>query len=110
MTLVLPPGAPAEPDWVQASSPREAAALAGAGRTVVVTLPDDEPDDEPDGEPDDEPDGETDGETEALAAAAVYAWAGARIFRTSHDVQLALDMTESLAGRRPPALTRRGLA
>lgn len=59
---------------------------------VVVTLPEDQ--------------------TEAIAAAAVHAWMGVRAFRTVHPdhVRLAVDMTESLAGRRPPALTRRGLA
>lgn len=48
----------------------------------------------------------------ALAAAALYGWAGARVFATAHadQVRLALAMTESLAGRRPPTLTRRGLA
>lgn len=48
----------------------------------------------------------------ALAAAAIYRWEGVTVFVTEHtdQVRLALDMTDSLAGNRPPALTRRGLA
>ncbi|MEZ0073535.1 hypothetical protein [Planotetraspora sp. GP83] len=90
MTVVIGPGDEIEPGWVEAASLSEVSRLAAAGRTVVVTLPEDE--------------------TEALASAAVYAWAGARVFRTPHSVRQALDMTESLIGRRPPTLTRRGLA
>ncbi|GAA0377982.1 hypothetical protein GCM10009530_30720 [Microbispora corallina] len=94
MTVVIGPGDPAEPGWAEASSLPEASALAREGRTVVVTLPDDE--------------------TEAVAAAAAFAWAGAAVFRTAagtaRSVRQALDMTECLLGRRPPALTRRGLA
>ncbi|GGO27917.1 hypothetical protein GCM10010116_55960 [Microbispora rosea subsp. aerata] len=90
MTRVIGPDDELEPGWAEAASLPEVSALAGAGHTVVVTLPEDE--------------------TEAIAAAAAYAWAGASVFRTSHDVRQALDMTESLLGRRPPALTRRGLA
>ncbi|WP_211592988.1 hypothetical protein [Microbispora sp. H10836] len=90
MTRVIGPDDETEPGWVEAASLPEVSALARAGRTVVVTLPGDE--------------------TEAVAAAAAFAWAGASVFRTSHDVRQALDMTEALLGRRPPALTRRGLA
>lgn len=90
MTRVIGPDDEAEPGWAEAVSLAEVAALARAGRTVVVTLPGDE--------------------TEAIAAAAAYAWAGASVFRTSHPIRQALDMTEALMGRRPPALTRRGLA
>ncbi|GLW97726.1 hypothetical protein [Microtetraspora sp. NBRC 16547] len=94
MTLVLGPDDPIDLEWAPADSMTEVSDLVRAGRTVVVTLPDDP--------------------TEAVAAAAVFAWAGARVFRatpeTARDVRLAVEMTESLAGRRPPALTRRGLA
>ncbi|MGI5492440.1 hypothetical protein [Microtetraspora malaysiensis] len=94
MTVVLGPDDAIDPGWVMAGSMMEVSDLVRAGRTVVVTLPE-------------EP-------TEAVAAAAVFAWAGARVFRatpgTARDVRLAVEMTESLAGRRPPALTRRGLA
>jgi hypothetical protein len=78
--------------WVEARSPAETERLAREGRTVAVTLSGDE--------------------TTQLATAAVFAWLGARVFRTAYEeqVRLALDMTESLAGRRPPGLTRRGLA
>ena len=47
-----------------------------------------------------------------LAATSVSAWLGARVFR-AHDVlatRQTLDMVASIAGRRPPAVARRGLA
>jgi dihydropteroate synthase len=47
-----------------------------------------------------------------LAATAISAWHGARVFRT-HDVtatRRVLDMVASIQGSRPPAVTRRGLA
>jgi dihydropteroate synthase len=47
-----------------------------------------------------------------LAATAICAWHGARVFRT-HDVgatRQALDMVASIRGTRPPAVARRGLA
>jgi dihydropteroate synthase len=47
-----------------------------------------------------------------LAATAVSAWQGARVFRT-HDVRetrQVLDMVASIRGTRSPAVTRRGLA
>ncbi len=50
--------------------------------------------------------------TGTLAATAVSAWLGARVFR-AHDVaatRQTLDMVASLAGTRPPAVARRGLA
>jgi hypothetical protein len=46
------------------------------------------------------------------AVMAVYAWLGARVFRTD-DVQgtrQVLDMVASIRGTRAPAVTRRGLA
>jgi dihydropteroate synthase len=47
-----------------------------------------------------------------LAATALCAWQGARVFRT-HDVRAtrrALDLVASVQGTRPPAVARRGLA
>jgi dihydropteroate synthase len=47
-----------------------------------------------------------------LATTAVSAWLGARVYRV-HEVAetlQVLQMVESLAGRRPPAVARRGLA
>ncbi|MGP4113012.1 dihydropteroate synthase [Streptomyces sp. 4N509B] len=47
-----------------------------------------------------------------LAATAVSAWLGARVYRV-HEVaetRDVLDMVASIAGRRPPAVARRGLA
>ena len=47
-----------------------------------------------------------------LAATAISAWHGARVFRT-HDVRATrrvLDMVASIRGSRPPAVGRRGLA
>jgi dihydropteroate synthase len=47
-----------------------------------------------------------------LAATAVGAWLGARIFR-AHDVlqtRQALDMVASIKGERPPTRATRGLA
>jgi dihydropteroate synthase len=47
-----------------------------------------------------------------LAATAISAWHGARVFRT-HDVRATrrvLDMVASIRGTRPPAVARRGLA
>ena len=50
--------------------------------------------------------------TGTLATTAVSAWLGARVFR-AHDVaatRQTLDMVASIAGTRPPAVARRGLA
>jgi dihydropteroate synthase len=47
-----------------------------------------------------------------LAATAISAWHGARVFR-AHDVRATrrvLDMVASIRGDRPPAVARRGLA
>ena len=47
-----------------------------------------------------------------LAATAVSAWLGARVYR-SHEVaetREVLDMVASIRGNRPPAVARRGLA
>lgn len=90
--LVTGPDAPLESDWVEARSAGEAERYAGAGRIVAVSLSGDE--------------------TTQVAMAAIFRWLGAQVFRTDYEqqVRLALEMTDSLAGRRPPALTRRGLA
>ncbi|TBL41549.1 dihydropteroate synthase, partial [Verrucosispora sp. SN26_14.1] len=47
-----------------------------------------------------------------LAATAVSAWLGARVFRAHQILQTrrVLDMVASIRGTRPPTLTRRGLA
>lgn len=47
-----------------------------------------------------------------IAIAAICAWLGAAVVRTSHPAQVrhALDMAESIRGTRPPARTVRGLA
>lgn len=50
--------------------------------------------------------------TGTLAATAVSAWLGARVYRV-HEVaetRQVLDMVASIAGHRPPAVARRGLA
>ncbi|GII93097.1 hypothetical protein [Sinosporangium siamense] len=98
--VVLTLDAPRDPAWVEARSVDEIETLVRDGHTVLVT-----------------PaallgGGDTAGEAAELAAASVCAWLGARIFRTARPdaVRQALDMTDSLAGRRPPAVTRRGLA
>jgi hypothetical protein len=47
-----------------------------------------------------------------IATAAVCAWLGAPVVRSRHTraVRRAIDMTASIAGRRPPSHTVRGLA
>lgn len=47
-----------------------------------------------------------------IATAAICAWLGAPVIRSRHTraVRRAIDMTASIAGRRPPAHTVRGLA
>ncbi len=72
---------------VRAADLREAEELAGQGHSVLA-------------------------EEEQAALTAVYAWLGARVFRTQ-DVaatRQVLDMVASIKGTRPPAVTRRGLA
>ncbi|GAA3442143.1 hypothetical protein [Planomonospora venezuelensis] len=94
---VIGPDHGGDPGWVEARSLPEVERLAAAGRTVAVTPA--------------ELAGDGD-EAAELAAASICAWLGARVFRTARpdQVRLAVEMTESLAGRRPPALARRGLA
>ncbi|GAA1095385.1 hypothetical protein [Nocardiopsis composta] len=55
---------------------------------------------------------EADDEAESTALVALYAWLGARLFTTGHprSARQALDMVASVAGGRPPAAVRRGLA
>ncbi|MEU0520024.1 hypothetical protein [Streptosporangium sp. NPDC006007] len=122
--MVLGPGDRDDPGWARAGSIAEVERLVRAGRTVVVTpaelagdLPADR--DNPDdgnnangGNGGDLGGDEDGGESAELAAAALCAWAGARVFRTTRpgQVRLAVEMADSLAGRRPPTLTRRGLA
>lgn len=93
-----------DPGWVEVKSIREIERHVRAGRTVVVTPAALVPRPEP-GAPGAE-------EAAEIAAACVAAWVGARVFRTARPRELtrALLMTESLAGRRRPAVTRRGLA
>ncbi|WP_431895855.1 hypothetical protein [Nonomuraea sp. bgisy101] len=90
--VVLTPGAPERPGWTPVRIPDEVRELVRSGGIALVRLP-----------------GQLDA---ALAAAAVFRWAGAGVFVTEHadQVRLALDMTDSLAGTRAPAVTRRGLA
>ncbi|WP_017592793.1 hypothetical protein [Nocardiopsis potens] len=55
---------------------------------------------------------EAEDEAESTALVALYAWLGARLFTTGHprSARQALDMVASVAGGRPPAAVRRGLA
>ncbi|WP_326644571.1 hypothetical protein OG884_10630 [Streptosporangium sp. NBC_01755] len=118
--VVLGPGDPGEPGWVEAHSIGEVEELVRTGHTVVVTPADlaataaTPP--RRAGRAVEEADAtagsERDAEAAELTAASICAWAGARVFRTNRreQVRLAVEMTDSLAGRRPPALTRRGLA
>ncbi|MFB9678133.1 hypothetical protein [Streptosporangium vulgare] len=120
--VVLGPGDRAEPGWVEARSVGEVEELVRAGHTVVVTparLAAASAEDSGDagnagesGESGESAARERDAEAAELTAASICAWAGARVFRTDRveQVRLAVEMTDSLAGRRPPALTRRGLA
>ncbi|WP_329428445.1 hypothetical protein OG339_03490 [Streptosporangium sp. NBC_01495] len=122
--VVLRPGDRGEPGWVEARSVGEVEELVRAGHTVVVTparlaavtspVPPTAPAGEAEnpGDTGDTSARERDAEAAELTAASICAWAGARVFRTDRieQVRLAVEMTDSLAGRRPPALTRRGLA
>ncbi|WP_440068448.1 hypothetical protein [Streptosporangium sp. OZ121] len=121
--VVLGPGDRDEPGWVEARSIGEVGELVRAGHTVVVTparLAAAEPAPSAENAENSGDSGdagatvarERDAEAAELTAASICAWAGARVFRTERveQVRLAVEMTDSLAGRRPPALTRRGLA
>ncbi|WP_371783072.1 hypothetical protein [Streptosporangium subroseum] len=95
--VILGPDDHDESGWVEAHSIAEIEEFVRAGRTVAVTPAALAGDDD---------------EAAELTAASICAWAGARVFRTDRPAQVrfAVEMTDSLAGRRPPALTRRGLA
>ncbi|GAA5077203.1 hypothetical protein HNP84_003669 [Thermocatellispora tengchongensis] len=90
-----------DPEWAEARSIAEVERFVQAGRVVVVTPL------ELAG-----PVAEGDEEAAEVAAASVCAWLGARVFRTRRPDRLrqAVQMTQTIAGRRPPTLTRRGLA
>ncbi|GAA2889985.1 hypothetical protein GCM10010517_54230 [Streptosporangium fragile] len=112
--VVLGPGDQGESGWVEAHSIAEVEELARAGHTVAVT-----PAElataalsAPSAAGTGEVGTAADDEAAELTAASLCAWAGARVFRTARpeQVRLAIEMADSLAGRRPPALTRRGLA
>jgi hypothetical protein len=94
---VLPASAPIPADVLDAGTDPDAAAVERAvrgGGPVLVSLSGSGPG--------------------LLAAAAVYAWLGARVFRAPEgaveELRQVLDMVASIRGDRPPALTRRGLA
>lgn len=72
---------------VTATDPEEAGRLAGKGLAVLA-------------------------DERVQAVMAVYAWLGARVFRTDDPraARQVLDMVASIRGTRPPAVTRRGLA
>jgi hypothetical protein len=114
-----PENPPAGVPWTADAGHRPHAArvleLAAEGHTVLVrcTRPDGEPPrtDLPPAPPGIAGAVPT-GAAEEVALAAVYAWAGARVFVTAHPerVRRALDMVASVRGERPPAAVRRGLA
>ncbi|GLW07493.1 hypothetical protein Misp01_26230 [Microtetraspora sp. NBRC 13810] len=126
--LVIGLADPAGPGWAEARSIAELETLVREGRTVAVTpaalataalataagraARDAEEAGAGNAEGAGEAGGADDAEAAEIAVACVCAWLGARVFRTARpeQVRMALRMTESLAGRRPPALTRRGLA
>ncbi|MEU4406688.1 hypothetical protein AB0F88_19385 [Streptosporangium sp. NPDC023963] len=131
MFVVLGPGDRGEPGWVEARSVGEVEELVRAGHTVVVTPARlaaaetaarggntgntgniENTGADVGGDAGTAVVRERDAEAAELTAASICAWAGARVFRTDRadQVRLAVEMTDSLAGRRPPALTRRGLA
>ncbi|MFF5263151.1 hypothetical protein ACFY4C_29835 [Actinomadura viridis] len=102
--VVLPDGAPVPDGMADAGTAPPAdrvAELVAAGRPVLVTLAA-------------EPGGAGGPDSGLLAAASVYAWLGVRGFRAPESqlpaLRQVLDMVASIQGRRPPALTRRGLA
>ncbi|WP_051712878.1 hypothetical protein [Spirillospora albida] len=101
MSRVLPPDAPVPDGAVDAGTAPPAdrvARLAASGDAVLVTLET----------------AETGPDPGLLAAASVYAWLGASVFRApaaqADGLRQVLDMVASIKGARPPAATRRGLA
>jgi len=93
-------GIPAGRIWVQ-TTPAGVGPAVRAGWTVLADL-------EEQADLEDQPDSLA--RTEAIAA--LCAWLGASVLRTRHVAQVrrCADMTESIAGRRPPAWALRGLA
>jgi dihydropteroate synthase len=88
------PGTPAGPDPAAAPGPPSPAALVDADLVAAGVAGGDAP-------------------VAAVAAvAAISTWLGAAAVRTRHvrAARRAIDMTSSIAGHRPPALTTRGLA
>jgi hypothetical protein len=88
------PGAPAGPDRTAEPGPPGPGALVDADLTAAAGRGGDAP------------------LAAVVAVAAVSTWLGAAAVRTRHvrAARRAIDMTASIAGRRPPALTTRGLA
>ncbi|MFI0483772.1 hypothetical protein [Actinomadura sp. 9N215] len=98
---VLSSGAPVPDGVVDAGTAPPAGRverLTAAGDAVLVTLETDAREPDPG----------------LLAAASVYAWLGAAVFRVpdsqADGVRQVLDMVASIQGARPPAVARRGLA
>jgi hypothetical protein len=98
---VLPPDAPVPAGAADAGTAPPAGRverLAASGGAVLVTLETDAREPDPG----------------LLAAASVYAWLGATLFRVPESqadgTRQVLDMVASIQGTRPPAVARRGLA
>ncbi|MCP9953924.1 hypothetical protein [Actinomadura madurae] len=98
---VLPPDAPVPAGAADAGTAPPAdrvERLAASGGAVLVTLETDAREPDPG----------------LLAAASVYAWLGATLFRVPESqadgTRQVLDMVASIQGTRPPAVARRGLA
>ncbi len=98
---VLPPDAPVPDGAADAGTAPPASRverLAATGNAVLVTLETDAREPDPG----------------LLAAASVYAWLGATLFRVPESqadgTRQVLDMVASIQGTRPPAVARRGLA
>jgi dihydropteroate synthase len=83
--------------WPSAEAIRRLEEMVAAGWPVLVTVPGPSPDAGPAG---------------SLAAAAVCAWLGARVFRADQvtPTRRVLDMVSAIRGDRPPARAVRGLA
>ncbi len=83
--------------WASPEATRRLEEMVAAGWPVLVSVP--------------EP-GVDRGQAGILAAAAVWAWLGARVFRTDQVAQTrrVLDMVSAIRGDRPPARALRGLA
>jgi dihydropteroate synthase len=87
--------------WPSPEATRRLEDMVAAGWPVLVSVP----------KPVPEP-GVDRGQAGILAAAAVWAWLGARVFRTDQVAQTrrVLDMVAAIRGDRPPARALRGLA